>query len=61
MWILGLLEEGLRDAQDYYVYKKRHVMELVMGFHDSQLSDQKSRVSWSENRMVLMTNFCYLV
>ncbi|XP_048577840.1 nucleolar pre-ribosomal-associated protein 1 isoform X2 [Nematostella vectensis] len=43
-WMLQLLVEGMRDSQDYYIYKKRHAIELALSFHDSQLSDQQSRV-----------------
>ena len=42
--MLQLLLDGMRDPLDYYLYKRRHVMELVLSYHDSQLSDQQSQV-----------------
>jgi len=38
-WMLKLLRNGLKDQHDYYLYKKLHVFELLMAYHDSAESD----------------------
>ncbi len=43
-WILKLLLSGLRSAADYYIYKRRHVFELLMSLYDSPLSDNSCKV-----------------
>jgi len=34
-WLLSLLISGLRSSEDAYLYKKKHVVELVMSLHDA--------------------------
>jgi len=43
-WMLQLLVDGMKDSPDYYLYKRRHVIELALSYHDSPVSDHHSRV-----------------
>eukprot|EP00118_Oscarella_pearsei_P013623 m.110471 g.110471 ORF g.110471 m.110471 type:complete len:1895 (+) comp37396_c0_seq1:90-5774(+) len=43
LWMLHLLCDGLREYADYRIYQKRHVVEMVISHHDSQLSDTGSQ------------------
>lgn len=42
--MLQLLVDGMKDSPDYYLYKRRHVIELALSYHDSPVSDHPSRV-----------------
>ncbi|KAM7446686.1 nucleolar pre-ribosomal-associated protein 1 [Porites harrisoni] len=42
-WMLQLLVDGMKDSPDYYLYKRRHVIELALSYHDSPVSDQHSQ------------------
>lgn len=50
--MLQLLVDGMKDSPDYYLYKRRHVIELALSYHDSQVSDQHSQV-WLRHVAVL--------
>ena len=39
VWICQLLASGIRNFEDYRLYKRRHVMELLMSFFMSPLAD----------------------
>lgn len=41
-WLLSLLISGLRTSEDAYLYKKKHVVELVMSLHDALPADSAS-------------------
>jgi hypothetical protein len=41
-WLLSLLISGLRSSEDAYLYKKKHVVELVMSLHDALPADSAS-------------------
>lgn len=43
-WMLHLLVDGMKDSTDYYLYKRRHVIELALSYHDSPISDHHSQV-----------------
>ncbi|KAJ3057559.1 hypothetical protein HK097_000025 [Rhizophlyctis rosea] len=43
VWILRLLSCGLKVPEDYALYKRRHVMDILMGFFPSPLADTLSR------------------
>ncbi|KAL1920446.1 uncharacterized protein VTP21DRAFT_823 [Calcarisporiella thermophila] len=43
MWILRLLISGLKASEDYKLFKRRHVWDLLTGFNNSQLADAISR------------------
>lgn len=43
-WMLQLLVDGMKDSPDYYLYKRRHVIELALSYHDSPVSDHHSQV-----------------
>ena len=45
MWMLQLLEDGLREAADYHIFEKRSTFKLLLCFCDSALSDQATQVS----------------
>lgn len=42
-WMLQLLVDGMKDSPDYYLYKRRHVIELALSYHDSPISDHRSQ------------------
>ena len=42
--MLQLLVDGMKDSPDYYLYKRRHVIELALSYHDSPVSDHHSQV-----------------
>ena len=42
--MLQLLVDGMKDSPDYYLYKRRHVIELALSYHDSPVSDHRSQV-----------------
>lgn len=44
-WLLRLLVKGLKDQQDYYLYKKHHVFELCIAYYDSPLVEKSTKVS----------------
>ena len=46
-WLLKLLVNGLKDQQDYYLYKKHHVFELCITYYDSPLVEKSTKVSHS--------------
>lgn len=39
LWILSLLRQGMRTGVDADLCAGRHVLELILGFHDSHLAD----------------------
>ncbi|KAG0230650.1 hypothetical protein BGW41_002440 [Actinomortierella wolfii] len=43
VWILRLLSGALKTNDDYKLFRRRHVMELLMGFANSPVSDPLSR------------------
>ncbi|KAF9159695.1 hypothetical protein DFQ26_006281 [Actinomortierella ambigua] len=43
VWILRLLSGALKSYDDYKLYRRRHVMELLTGFANSPVSDPLSR------------------
>lgn len=57
MWMLKLLEDGLREMSDYQIFQKRHTFKLILSLHDSALGDQASRVIC----LITVTLYCYLV
>jgi len=50
-WMLQLLVDGMKDSPNYYLYKRRHVIELALSYHDSPVSDHHSRVRTSHVRL----------
>ena len=44
-WLLKLLVNGLKDQQDYYLYRKHHVFELCIAYYDSPLVEKLTKVS----------------
>ena len=42
-WILRLLSTGLKTESDYGPYKRRHVLEILMGLFSSSLTDDISQ------------------
>ena len=38
-WILGVLVDGLETAEDYKVYRRRHVIPLCMSLYGSTVCD----------------------
>eukprot|EP00794_Sanderia_malayensis_P000250 gene250-869_t len=42
-WVLKLLHSGFRTAADYYIYKRRHVFELLMTLCDSPICDKSAK------------------
>ena len=47
-WMLSLLAEGLRQHSDYRLCERRYVFKLLLGFHDSALSDAYTRVGLTQ-------------
>ncbi|TPX63386.1 hypothetical protein SpCBS45565_g06637 [Spizellomyces sp. 'palustris'] len=43
VWMLRLLSCGLKTAEDYRLYKRRHVVDILMGFFSSSMSDTMTR------------------
>ncbi|KAG0365693.1 ribosome 60S biogenesis N-terminal-domain-containing protein [Gamsiella multidivaricata] len=43
VWMLRLLATSLKIADDYRLFKRRHVVDLLMAFFNSQLSEPLSR------------------
>lgn len=43
-WMLSLLADGLRETADYRLFEKRYVFKLILSFHDSALSDERTQV-----------------
>ena len=43
-WLLSLLEDSLRETNDFRVLEKRYVFKLILTFHDSALSDRHTQV-----------------
>jgi len=43
LWILALLHQGMRTDDDSTLCAGRHVLELVLGFHDASLADPQAR------------------
>lgn len=43
LWILGILRQGLRTNEDAILLAGRHVLELLLGFHDSSVADLQAR------------------
>ncbi|KND03819.1 uncharacterized protein SPPG_01275 [Spizellomyces punctatus DAOM BR117] len=43
VWMLRLLSCGLKTAGDYRLYKRRHVVDILMGFFSSSMSDTMTR------------------
>ncbi|RKP24722.1 hypothetical protein SYNPS1DRAFT_23219, partial [Syncephalis pseudoplumigaleata] len=39
-WMLHLLVDGLREPSDYALYRRRHVIDLCLGYASSPLCDQ---------------------
>ncbi|XP_065650040.1 uncharacterized protein LOC100204624 isoform X2 [Hydra vulgaris] len=35
IWLLRLLADSLKDLSDFYLYKKYHVFEMIIAYHDS--------------------------
>ena len=44
-WVVGLLQEGLRETSDYRIFEKRFTFKLLLTFYDSALSDQYMKVT----------------
>ncbi|KAI8800800.1 ribosome 60S biogenesis N-terminal-domain-containing protein [Cladochytrium replicatum] len=44
MWLLRLLASGLRSSPDYALYKRRHILDTIMGMFESPLADQGTRL-----------------
>ena len=45
VWLLRLLTDSLKDASDFYLYKKYHVFEMAFAYHDSSVCGALDRVS----------------
>jgi hypothetical protein len=43
LWILALLRQGMRTGVDAELCAGRHVLELILGFHDSHLADPQAK------------------
>ncbi|KAI1320391.1 hypothetical protein EDD11_001194 [Mortierella claussenii] len=43
VWMLRLLATSLKTAEDYKLFKRRHAVDLMLGFFDSQLSEPLSK------------------
>ncbi|KAF9968574.1 hypothetical protein BGZ70_002099 [Mortierella alpina] len=43
VWMLRLLAASLKTAEDYKLYKRRHVVDLLTAFYNSQMSEPLSR------------------
>ena len=43
LWLLVMLRNGLMAAADVQLFAKRHVLQLLLSFYDSPLSDTPSR------------------
>ena len=45
LWMLTLLEDGLRENTDYRIFEKRNIFRLLQSFYDSALSDHTAQVN----------------
>ncbi|KAI8916775.1 ribosome 60S biogenesis N-terminal-domain-containing protein [Powellomyces hirtus] len=43
VWMLRLLTCGLKSAADYRLYKRRHVVDILLSFYPSPLADTQTR------------------
>ncbi|XP_069141915.1 nucleolar pre-ribosomal-associated protein 1-like [Argopecten irradians] len=43
-WILDLCKDGLRETLDYKLFESRYVFKLLLGFHDSGISDSVTQL-----------------
>ncbi|CAG8456565.1 11592_t:CDS:10 [Ambispora gerdemannii] len=43
VWILRLLSAGLRSVEDYKLFKRRHVWDIISAYYNSQLADNVTR------------------
>ncbi|CAG8450920.1 8097_t:CDS:10 [Ambispora leptoticha] len=43
VWILRLLSAGLRSFEDYKLFKRRHVWDIISAYYNSQLADNVTR------------------
>ncbi|KAJ3019834.1 hypothetical protein HKX48_001709 [Thoreauomyces humboldtii] len=43
VWMLRLLCSGLKSASDYRLYKRRHVLDILLGFYSSAMADTMTR------------------
>ena len=44
LWMLQLLEDGLRETADYHIFERRNTFKLLLSFYDSALSDDVTQV-----------------
>jgi hypothetical protein len=42
-WIMGVLVDGLETAEDYKLYRRRHVIPLCMSLYGSTVCDAGAR------------------
>ena len=45
MWILQLLQDGLRETSDHRLFQRRFVYKILMCHANSSLSDYQTRVN----------------
>ncbi|KAJ3412602.1 nucleolar pre-ribosomal-associated protein 1 [Chytridiales sp. JEL 0842] len=43
VWLFRMLSSGLRCEEDYRLYKRRHVVDLMLGFMQSAMADSLTR------------------
>lgn len=47
LWMLSLMEDGLREPSDFHLYEKRYAFKLLLSLYESSMSDADVQVCFA--------------